>query len=498
MFRKVIYVLSFLFISCMVKGQSRESYEEMRERLGREFSSFRESAEKDFEDFRNRINEEYASLLKKSWQEYNAIKGIPVPDRDKTVPPVVYPYDDKDEPVKDNLKPFDEIVPVVKPKPQPDPIVPIEETPAPVVDRYYTFDFFNTKMQVRIDDKHRFTLRNCSESEVARAWTVLSGSAYNNVINDCLRLRSQHKLCDWEYLLMLRDLSDSFFKGCTNESVLFAAYLYCQSGYKMRLACADSRLYLLYASNHLIYDKTFWTIDGERFYALDSSVKRLNICQAAFPNEKPLSLQISTEPLLSQNASAQRSLQSKRYQDVKAVVNTNENLIKFFDSYPTSMIDNDFGTRWAMYANTPLSQQARQELYPALKRAISGKSQIDAVNRLLNFVQTAFVYEYDDKVWGCDRAFFADETLYYPYCDCEDRSILFSLLVRDLLGLKVVLVYYPGHLATAVNFTESVTGDYLAINGNRYVICDPTFIGAPVGATMPNMDNASAKVILLE
>ena len=157
MFRKVIYVLSFLFISCMVKGQSRESYEEMRERLGREFSSFRESAEKDFEDFRNRINEEYASLLKKSWQEYNAIKGIPVPDRDKTVPPVVYPYDDKDEPVKDNLKPFDEIVPVVKPKPQPDPIVPTEETPAPEVDRYYTFDFFNTKHPLGTDDRHRFT-----------------------------------------------------------------------------------------------------------------------------------------------------------------------------------------------------------------------------------------------------------------------------------------------------------------------------------------------------
>lgn len=33
------------------------------------------------------------------------------------------------------------------------------------------------------------------------------------------------------------------------------------------------------------------------------------------------------------------------------------------------------------------------------------KSQYEAVSRLLNFVQTAFVYEYDDKVWGCDRAF---------------------------------------------------------------------------------------------
>lgn len=113
------------------------------------------------------------------------------------------------------------------------------------------------------------------------------------------------------------------------------------------------------------------------------------------------------------------------------------------------------------------------------------KSQYEAVSRLLNFVQTAFVYEYDDKVWGCDRAFFADETLYYPYCDCEDRSILFSRLVRDLLGLKVVLIYYPGHLATAVCFTENVNGDYISMNGKRYTICDPTYIGAPIGATMP-------------
>ena len=94
--------------------------------------------------------------------------------------------------------------------------------------------------------------------------------------------------------------------------------------------------------------------------------------------------------------------------------------------------------------------------------------------------------------------FFAEESLFYPYCDCEDRSILFSRLVRDLLGLKVLLVYYPGHLATAVHFTESVTGDYISLDNQKYVVCDPTYIGAPVGATMPDMDNESAKVILLK
>jgi hypothetical protein len=67
------------------------------------------------------------------------------------------------------------------------------------------------------------------------------------------------------------------------------------------------------------------------------------------------------------------------------------------------------------------------------------------------------------------------------------------------LGLKVVLIYYPGHLAAAVHFTQpGVTGDYVMVKGQRYVICDPTYIGAPVGATMPNMDNRQAKIILLE
>ena len=155
-------------------------------------------------------------------------------------------------------------------------------------------------------------------------------------------------------------------------------------------------------------------------------------------------------------------------------------------------------TRWAMYANTPMEERLKGELLPKFKEKLKGLGQKEAVERLLNWVQTAFVYEYDDKVWGGDRAFFVEESLYYPYCDCEDRSILFTRLVRDLLGLKCILIYYPGHLASAVQFTESVQGDYIQLNGKRFVVCDPTYIGAPIGCTMSGMDNATATVILLE
>lgn len=101
-------------------------------------------------------------------------------------------------------------------------------------------------------------------------------------------------------------------------------------------------------------------------------------------------------------------------------------------------------------------------------------------------------------ICGGDRAFFAQETLYYPYSDCEDRAILFSRLVRDLVGLDVVLLYYPGHLATAVAFNENVTGDYLVYNNRKYIVCDPTFINAGVGRTMPDMNNQQAQIIALK
>jgi hypothetical protein len=49
-----------------------------------------------------------------------------------------------------------------------------------------------------------------------------------------------------------------------------------------------------------------------------------------------------------------------------------------------------------------------------------------------------------------------------------------------------------------VRFDDYVKGDYINLNGERYLVCDPTYIGAPIGATMPDMDNATATVILLE
>ncbi|MBQ8519993.1 MAG: hypothetical protein IJ456_01145 [Bacteroides sp.] len=461
------------------------------------YEEFRRQAIKEYTDFRDKANKEYADFMRRAWEQYQALPEIPKPKDELPVPPVTFPEEDKDEPVKDTPKPYEEVVPVVEPEPQPKPVEPIREQPQPD-EETFTFDFFQTTCKVRLGDKHRFALASCDMNVLANAWERLAGSEYNNVIRDCLELRIRHRLCDWAYLLMLQELSDAYFGKGTNESTLLCAYLYCQSGYQMRLGLGNGRLYLLVASQHQIYECAYWDIEGMFYYPFNCQEESLEICGASFPNEQPLSLLVSDIPLLAEQSSDSRMLQSERYQDIKVQVASDKNLISFFDTYPSSMIGENFCTRWAFYANTPMSERIKKQLYPSLRNAIQGCSQQEAANKLLNFVQTAFVYEYDDKVWGGDRAFFAEENLYYPYCDCEDRSILFSRLVRDLLGLKVLLVYYPGHLATAVCFTDSVSGDYILFNKRKYVVCDPTYIGAPVGATMPDMDNGSATVILLE
>jgi len=417
------------------------------------YNSFKDKTRSEYSNFRDEANQKYADFVRQAWKEYKTLPAIPKP-KDEDKPPVVIRDRERKKPIESKPIPIKETITPTVPEPQPVPVAPIHEQPQPA-EQWQTFSVYGTEMKVRVNDD----------------------------------------LGDWAYLNMLSTLAENYL-GKSNEATLLMAYVYCQSGYQMRLATANGRLYMLYASEHLIYDKNYFQLDGVKYYPYQCDEKRMHICTVSFPQEKPLSLMISHQQDWGIVKSNGRKLTSKQYPSVAATVYVNKNLVDFYNSYPTSCIGGNFMTRWAMYANTPIDETVSSSLYPALRSKIKGLSEKEAMERLLNWVQTAFVYEYDDKVWGNDRAFFAE--LYYPYCDCEDRSILLSRLVRDLLGLRCVLIYYPGHLAMAVNFREEVKGDYILLNGQHYVVCDPTYIGAPVGVTMSGMDNSRATVILLE
>ena len=94
-----------------------------------------------------------------------------------------------------------------------------------------------------------------------------------------------------------------------------------------------------------------------------------------------------------------------------------------------------------------------------------------------------------------EKFLFPEETIFYPYSDCEDRSIIFAFLVTRLLGLEVVGLDYPGHIATAVLFTGDVDGDSVVYKNKKHIICDPTYINANYGECMPQFKNVSPEII---
>ena len=478
-------------VGCGVSAQTKGA-EDMRAR----YEEFKSRARKNYSDFREEANRRHAEFMRRAWARYKSLPELERP-KDEKRPPVVMPERDRDKLPESVPVTLEEVVTPQPPAPQPAPPAPIREQPEPPGQEYAVFRFYGTECKVRFNRELRFRLTDCSERGMAKLWERLSAGDYDNTLRDCLELRERLALGDWGYVKLLDAVSEACMGGKGNEANMLKAYIYCQSGYKVRIGMGNGAVYPLYASRHQIYGTRRFDVGGDMLYVFDCQETQLHICDVPFPQEKPMSLWIDRTPALVHTPTESRVLQSQSNKDVKAEVKVNKNLIDFYDGYPSSATGDDFMTRWAMYANTPMSDDVKRLLYPSLEEGIRNMPQREAACRLLNFVQTAFEYEYDDKVWGCDRAFFAEETLYYPYCDCEDRSILFSRLVRDLMGLDVALVYYPGHLATAVAFNDEVPGDYIELGGRRYVVCDPTFIGAPVGMTMPGMDNSGAKVLLL-
>lgn len=457
------------------------------------YNKFKNESSEKYHTFRNKANQKYSDWMKETWTEFQALPIIQKP-KDEAKPPVIFD-NSLNEPINSTPLPIEE-VPVPIFEPQPLPTYPIGEVPNPQP-AFCKFSFYGLDCKIRFDDSQLFNLSVISNEIVADRWCFLASELYNNTIRDCLEFRLSHNLCDWAYIQFLDKFSSSLLQG-SNERNLLTAFLLCQTGYKIRLAKSNDKLYFLYASPHYLYDLPTFKIDNVFYYGYNCAETKLEIFNIPFPNEQLMSFWIPKSQQLGDKLSENRIISSKRYPELKVSVNVNTDLVEFFNTYPTSVIDDNLMTRWAMYANTPISRNIRENIYPQFRKLLGENGQIESVNKILNLIQTGLVYEYDDKVWGHDRAFFAEETLFYPYCDCEDRSILFSRLVRDLLGLDVLLVFYPGHLATAVAFTENVSGDFILYKDKKFVISDPTYIGAPVGMTMPEMNNKIAKVILLD
>ncbi len=528
-------------VVAFVASLQAQSFEDFKKRSQENFDKFKAQKEQEFNDFREKSNAEFAEFMRKAWTRKDAKPAEPIPalpeppepvvkdpDKEKTsnpitpdnvTPPVApvpqpepvvpivpepveptEPEPTKPEPVAPQPQPQPKHQPSqpvpttpIAPTPKPEPVAPKPTKPQPTkpVEPMFTFVFYGTPCQVPLSDDMRFRLSGVDENSVADVWTKLSKQKYLNMVAACLSLRSSLSLNDWGYICLAEELSLAWCgKQNINEARVMQMFILVQSGYKVRIARSNDRLYLLMASIDEIYQHSYLILNGENYYFIerDTRAQSIYVFDQTFPGEQSFSLGPNKVPNFKNKATAARTITSgRRFPGTSATVSTNQNLIDFYNTFPPT-------SAWNNYAATGLSTEAKRQLYAPLRQAIAKKTLAEAADFLLNFVQTAFEYQTDDEQFGVERPLFGDETLYYPYCDCEDRSILYANLVHDLLHLDVVLLHFPGHLATAVNFKQSLNGDYMMLDDKRYLICDPTYIGASIGECMPHLKNSKVDV----
>lgn len=468
------------------RQQMREQYERQKNKAKQQYDDARKRAEAEYAAFRKKANEEYAAAVERAWQQMGVQPAVPKPKEPE--PPKPQRVEIEKMPTTTPL-PQSKVLPTpVKVKPMPLPPIPEPEPTVPMMN----VPFYGTSCGIHANAGDlRFSLQSLEEKSIAEAWKQLSLEKYDGLLHDCMEQRDTLHLSDWGYLQLLGRASEQLLGKGSNEAVLLQMYLLAQSGYRVRIARSNNKLVLLVPFNHPIYNYSYINIDGISHYVLSSEkTGSVYVCKVEFPREKVANIQMDKLPNLCGGAKRSRTLQAEKFGTMKATVEVSRQLIDYLNDYPLS-------DAWDYYALVGLSDSVKAMLYPTLRSQIEGKSKKKAVNMLLDFVQTAFDYATDQEQFGYERPLFGDESIFYPKNDCEDRSIFFSILVRDLVGLDVALVHWPGHLATAVAFPEEVPGDYFTLEGRRFTVCDPTYIGAPIGETMPQFKSVDAKLVKL-
>ena len=484
-----LYFLLLLLVASNVQAQTED------------FSAFRERMMNDYQGFRKDIMERYVEFLDAAWTEYEAMSGRRRVAKPKPVvapvytPPSVPVVEEEEEPMV--VEPEEEMVsdspttpelpkaPVTPSAPQ-TPKVPV--VPSPEIPQIQ-FTLYGLQLTVPAP-KVEPTLGYVTQQEVVRFWKKIHESDNRACVEIMKQYAENYRLGDWCTFKAIEVYCEAWAKGNTAACRVMMQYLMLSLGYDVRMAIAGDKVYLMLPFEQLVYENTYLTVNNNRYYIYPKNVpdeSRMYSCDVPADVDCGREMNLIINPAYRLPKKNQPFALSYGGLSIQGVVN--KNVIDLQQQYPSMDI--------YCYAASTADAEVKRMVVKQLKEQLAGLGEADAANVMLHFVQKAFEYKTDEQQFGdgVEKSFFFDETLYFPYCDCEDRSIFYAYLIHEVLGLDVLLVGYPGHECTAVALSvapQSAVG--FTYRGKTYYICDPTYIGANIGVCMPDYVNVRPEI----
>lgn len=455
------------------------------------FNAFRNQLKQGYGEFRKSVLDSYADYLAKVWKEYEVFRGM---KRDDTPKPAVAP-DTKTTP-SGTPKETKPTVPPVKEKPRKEPVAPVPppvQPSVPEISNNTVVDFYG--ISVKVPQLHTVDIDAMTSDEVSKAWSEYSLNGTKKIANSFVEKAGAMRLNDWfTYELVKKSVNKQCVTSNIESRALLQFFLLANMGFDVRLAKTEVEPALLIAIGEQLYNRPYLKIGDKRYYiySADSSgqVSGKNMYTCELPDDaysgRQLNMLITGGIYIGNGKKHNHTLS---WNGMEVTADIDEGMIEMVRHYPQMDIPR--------YADSELDAGVRQNILNQLKPHISGMTKKAAANKLLHFVQFAFDYATDDELHGYEKPYFIEENFYYPKNDCEDRAIFYAFLIRNLLGLDVHLVHFPGHECTSVCFgTENVIGSGYRYEGKTYIICDPTYIGANIGQCMPQYEDVEPKVEL--
>lgn len=358
------------------------------------------------------------------------------------------------------------------------------------------FDFFGEKISIEYHKKFKQTFRKkISNKNIASYWENLATQPHKEIISQLSETATSLQLNDWGTALLFdqfaRELHGSNQRNQSSRQ-LTSWFLLVKAGYNARIAYND-QVFLLMPSKQPLFSTTYFTLNNQRYYSVALNEKEMKPGKVFTYSGKHLDGQRNLDFSNPNNFIASSHKESRELsfsyggENHTITISYPKDMINYFKTFPQLDLEN--------YFSAGMPKETAFSLLTQLKPIVENQTETEAVNRLLRFVQTAFEYKTDDDQFQQENYLFPLETLYYPYSDCEDRAALFAWLTESLLNLDVVIVDFPGHIATAVEFNSPTEGDSWELNGKRYTMADPTYVNANVGMTMPQYQGTQPEIV---
>lgn len=323
-----------------------------------------------------------------------------------------------------------------------------------------TLTFYGQTVTLPFMQRPVFSLGSLSEKQVADAWRSLFRYDFTSLLTGVNRFTNSLSLNDWGKYLLLRHVVDVYFpSGSRHEQTLLLAYLLIHAGLDVKMAFDEHGLTLLLPIKEEVFLTSFVCIDDKKYYLLDTRVRRVKSLFAsihAYPGE-----------VYSTSLEINRSL----------AFEYNRHLVDLYATWPLCDL--------SVYFRSKPSRSFRKAMDTLLLSELAGKTPLEQAALLLNKVQQTITHIPDTELHGREVYYFPEETFFHKQADCEDLSVLLDWLIRTYTSCRMVVLLYKGHVAVAIEAPAGYEGTVFLHNGIPYIICDPSYKGAPMGQVIP-------------